>query len=475
MSRPRRERRPVSLAQHELFVSAESGRTTSSAAAPDLFREVSSFPPFNVIENGELFSLSLSNKTANLTHGLHRFAAKYISRIPAWVLDEFATKDTVVLDPFCGSGTTLVEALSRCKMSIGIDCDPLACMIASAKTSDVGYSRIQELGEQVRRSWQEPAGKLHAPMPGVVNFGHWFSERAWGDLQSLFATISGLDCTQSERDFLLCVFSSIIRYVSNADDQTQKTYVSGTLKKHPPDVMRTFWKAFARAVIGLKELDVFRLREAKVRVERGDATNIQLPPGSVDLVVTSPPYLDSVDYMYNFMLEYFWMGGLLGVPDRQTFNQMRRSATGAKNPLDRRPSHLPSCLDDLIQEGDIPPSRISASRAYCVSMAQHFRSAARVMKRNAHYVLVVGNSKTGKGVLPIHDSLIRLAADAGFAFQKAFAYRIRRHYMKFPRAGRGGIITMDWIIVLKNTQERVRYPNRLPLPNFTLRGDEVAN
>ena len=57
----------------------------------------------------------------------------------------------------------------------------------------------------------------------------------------------------------------------------------------------------------------------------------------------------------------------------------------------------------------------------------------------------------------------------------AFAYRIRRHYMKFPRGGRGGIITMDWIIVLKNTQGRIHYPARLPLPNVTLRADEVAN
>ena len=464
----------MSLAQLELFAPLETDRT-STVSAPELFREVSSFPPFETIANGELFSLSLSSKNASLTHGLHRFAAKYISRIPAWVLEQFASKNDVVLDPFCGSGTTLVEALLRCKLSIGIDCDPMACLISSAKTSDVTHARIHTLGQQIRRTWRSPASELHAPMPGVVNFGHWFSESAWGDLQSLFATISGLCCTQEERDFLLCTFSSILRYVSNADDQTQKTYVSGTLKKTPPEVAPTFWRAFAKALTALRELERVRLPEARAKVIRGDAADIQLPSASVDLVITSPPYLDSVDYMYNFMLEYFWLGPLLGVPDRKTFNQMRRSPTGAKNPVDRNIRHLPSYLADLISEKDIAASRISATRAYCASMAQHFRSAAKVMKKNAPYVLVVGNSKTGKGILPIHDSLIRLAADAGFAFQKAFAYRIRRHYMKFPRAGRGGIITMDWVIVLKNTGERAAYPDRLPLPDFTLRGDEVAN
>src|SRR5437660_12612212 len=109
---------------------------------------------------------------------------------------------------------------------------------------------------------------------------------------------------------------------------------------------------------------------------------------------------------------------------------MRRSPTGAKNPVERNVRQLPSCLADLISEEDIPASRISATRVYCASMAQHFRSAAKVMKKDAPYVLVIGNSRTGKGVLPIHDSLIRLAGEAGFVFQKAFAYRIRRHYMK---------------------------------------------
>lgn len=439
------------------------------------FREVPCFPAFSEIGNGELFSLSLSNKAANLTHGLHRFPAKYIPRIPAWAMGEFANRGDVILDPFCGSGTTLVEALSRSSQAVGIDLDPLACMITRAKTSALHPSRIEALGTELRRSWHGRAQQLYPPMPGLINFSHWFSENTWGHLQSLMAALIALDCTSEERDFFLCVFSSIIRRVSNADDQTQKTYVSGTLKKNPPDVVEAFWRAFERALAGAKELAFLRFPEARTTVINGDASNIQLPNRSVDLIVTSPPYLDSVDYMYNFMLEYFWLGPLLGVEDRQTFNKMRRGVIGAKKPIGAQPPPLPSCLHDLISEDDIIPHRISAVRAYCENMAKHFVSAAKVMKPNAYYVLVIGNSQTKKGVLPIHDSLIRLAADAGLAFEKAFAYRVRRHYMKFPRAGRGGIITMDWVIALRNTQQRAPYPERLPLPDFTLGHDEVSN
>jgi DNA modification methylase len=455
----------------ELVEPAEGPREHASK----LFNEVAQFPAFKNIKNGDLFSLSLANKTSARTHGFHRFPAKYIPRVPAWALDQFAASDSVVLDPFCGSGTTLVEALSHTRQVIGLDCDPLACLISRAKTTAVSPSRVQELAANLRRNWSKTVTEMKPPMDGVVNFGHWFSSTSWGCLQELFTAITTMDCTDEEQTFFLCLFSSILRWVSNADDQTQKTYVSGTLKKSPPEVAPTFWKALEKATNGLDELSKVRLDGATSTVLRGSATDIPLPDGSVDLIVTSPPYLDSVDYMYNFMLEYFWLGPLLGVPDRKVFNSMRRNVTGAKNPLQLETLPLAPCLSDLICESEISSGRVSAMRAYCDNMSRHFESASRVLKRDGLYVLVIGNSQSTQGALPIHDSLIRLAAEAGFTFQKAFAYRIRRHYMKFPRAGRGGIITMDWVITLKNTQRKVQYPKRLPMPAFTLGHGEVAN
>ena len=440
-----------------------------------LFREVPSFPPFDEIANGELFALGLSNKTTGFTHGMHRFPAKYIPQIPGWVMDQFAKPGDVVLDPFCGSGTTLVEGLLRSRKTIGVDCDPLACMISRAKTAAVCPGRMRGLRSELGRAWKQPATHLVPPMPDLSNFDHWFSRSAWGNLQSLLASAVDLDASAEELTFLLCVFSSILRSVSNADDQTQKTYVSGTLQKNPPEVESTFYKALEKALSGLEELTVLRRESAEAIVIQGDATDIQLPTHSVDLIVTSPPYLDSVDYMYNFMLEYFWLGPLLGVKDRQKFNQMRRNVTGAKNPLCKTAPELPQSLSDLISEAEISPRRVAATRAYCENMARHFQSAAKTLKLGGYYFLVIGNSQTRKDVLPMHDSMIRLAADAGLIFEKAFGYRIRRHYMKFPRAGRGGIITMDWVIALRNMQIHAPYPARLPLPNFTLRHDEVAN
>ena len=197
--------------------------TTSGAKRldPDHFQEVLRIPPLDEIKDGDLFTLSLSNKTNTLTHGLHRFAAKFIPQIPAWALDNFAHEDSVVLDPFMGSGTTLVEGTTRAGTYIGVDIDPLARFIAGAKTVKVDHNRVIELGDEIRMLWSKPAATLQPPMPDIQNFDHWFEIEQWGWLQSLREVILVLEGSDAERNFLLAVFSSCLRRVSRADDQSQ--------------------------------------------------------------------------------------------------------------------------------------------------------------------------------------------------------------------------------------------------------------
>lgn len=437
------------------------------------FREVVTLPTFGDIDHGELFALSLSNNTTNFTHGLHRFAAKYIPQVPAWALDNFGDRDSVIVDPFMGCGTTLVEGLTRGGTNVGIDIDPLARFIARAKTTTADHERIRELAQELEARWVAPATRLRTPMPDIENFGHWFSPSQWGWLQSLRDAILELDCTDDERHFLLAVFSSTLRWTSNADDQSQKTYVSGTLLKDPPPVQDVFWRFLGRAIEGLADLNRKRHSEAKVVIpESADATALGLGSESVDLAVTSPPYLDSVDYPYNMMLEYFWLGPLLGVPDRRSFNALRRRPIGAKNPEER--IVLPPSIDGLIKLDLMPPARRVAASTYFSLMGQHFDEVTRTLKPGARYVFVVGNSQTRLDVVPLHEALVQLAAAAGLELERAFGYRIRRHYMKFPRNGRGGIILIDWVLVLRKQQSRKK-AGTLPLQWLALAPSAVAH
>ncbi len=437
------------------------------------FEEVDTFPALDDIDHGQLFALSLSGTTTAFTHGLHRFAAKFVPQVPAWALDTFGGRGAVVLDPFMGSGPTQVEGVVRGGTSIGVDIDPLARFIAGAKVRPVDHERIDELGRLLGERWRAPATERHRPMPDVANFAHWFGETQWGWLQSLWDSIGALDCDDDERDFLLVVFSSVLRWVSNADDQSQKTYVSGTLPKTSPAVPDVFWRFLRRAVDGLADLNRKRHSEALAVIpDDADATQLRLAPGSVDLAVTSPPYLDSVDYPYNMMLEYFWLGPRLGVPDRKAFNALRRRPVGAKIPAER--VDLPPALAGVVSLAAMPPSRRVAATTYFGLMERHFSEMARVLRPGARYVFVVGNSQTTSDMIPLHDALVGLAAAAGLGLERAFGYRIRRHYMKFPRSGRGGIILIDWVLVLRRETSAAGPPTALPRHWVTLAPEAVA-
>jgi hypothetical protein len=437
------------------------------------WRDVEVFPAASDIAFGELFSFKLTNNTNTLTHGLHRFPAKFIPQIPAWALSQFSPTGRV-LDPFMGSGTALVEGLVSGAQTIGVDIDPLAKLIAIAKSGEAQSDELHSMTLELRKRWRSPMRHLTPPMPDIGNFGHWFPRETWGWLQALLGLITRLQCSEEARRFLLVVFSSILRRVSFADDQTQKTYVSGTLKKDPPEPRGVFWRALSRAIAGLTELEARRHSESTASVAtRGDACSLPATNGSVDLIVTSPPYLDSVDYMYNMMLEYFWLGPILGVPTRGAFNRMRREGIGAKNPTGDPVESSP--VDDLLQIAGLSASRKRAARAYFDGMNRHFQEASRVLVHGGRHVMVVGNSSTSRGVLPVHEGLVRLAHGAGLTVETIFGYRVRRHYMKFPRSGRGGIILLDWIVVLRNLRSQNSSFVELPRPWLTLEPHAVAN
>jgi hypothetical protein len=130
----------------------------------------------------------------------------------------------------------------------------------------------------------------------------------------------------------------------------------------------------------------------------------------------------------------------------------------------------------MVCQEKIPSYRRAAVIKYFYEMEKHFKEASRVLKPEARYILVVGNSQSSNGIMPVHDCLTRLAAQFGLKIEKAFAYRIRRHYMKFPRKGRGGIILMDWVIILQKTNNILNYEGQvLPIPDISIGENEVAH
>jgi hypothetical protein len=83
--------------------------------------------------------------TKYYTHGYHPYSSKYIPQIPNRLISTFSERNDLILDPFLGSGTTLVESKVLSRNAVGVDINPLACLISRVKTTVISKTTVREI------------------------------------------------------------------------------------------------------------------------------------------------------------------------------------------------------------------------------------------------------------------------------------------------------------------------------------------
>lgn len=393
-------------------------------------------------------------RTTEFTHTIHRFPGKFVPQVARELLLLVgATDKTLIADPFCGSGTSLVEASLLGVPSIGVDFDPLAVLICKTKT--VGLS-VQQLNE-VRKCWVGKIGVENYDdlTDAVPNLHHWFKPEIAKQLEFIKRKALRIE-DDAVRLFSLIVFSSILRRVSNADDQTQKTYVSGTLKKTPPMPDELFPAFLDRAVRGMESYSMHS--RAPVIVQRDDARNWHSTK-KVDGIITSPPYIDSIDYVYNQMLEYFWLYEFLGLASVDEIRELRRKPVGFRRvEIDAGLGHLAkisplaaALLEPLLAKiNAVSKKEAQNVIGYFEDFANHVKAAKQSMQQGSIYALVIGESYIRGVTVPTPTILSAIFEAYGFENLGSCSYVIKRHYMKFPRRSNSGKINIDHVCCFKN-------------------------
>lgn len=397
---------------------------------------------------GDRLEIPESIGTIAFTHGLHRFPGKFIPQIPQYIFKTYLHPKSRVLDPFCGSGTTLVEAILNGRGCVGYDIDPLSILIVKGKIHPLSTSDLLELSERLGRvPWKTEKTEL---IPVVSNLGHWFSDEAIVQLSSLKSVCLGFE--GAKRNFALVLFSSIIRRVSNADDQTQKTYVSHTHKKTPPLPRELFPIMLRRAIDKMTAFGktVTLPTDCEVRLHDSRAS---FADTRFDDVVTSPPYIDSIDYVYNQMLEYFWLLPELGLKSQDDFRALRKRPMGMVKSADDLPKiveeRLPEIrkICDKIESQSIKESQ--AVKTFFRDYAQHVAAVSSAQKKKGVYAAVVASSLIRGQIVPTPDALVAIHESFGYELEDRFSYGIKRHYMKFPRRHNSSKIIEDNVLVFR--------------------------
>lgn len=234
---------------------------------------------------------------------IHPYPARFISEIPDTLIKELMRgKKSLVFDPFCGSGTTLVAAQKNGLKSVGVDLNPIACLLSRVKTSQLPDDFLilaNSIKEKAKDAYNDDV-----TVPDIPNLGHWFKKDIQIAISTLLQEINKVT-NKYNSDLLRLSLSSIIVRVSNQESDTryaaiEKNYTSD-------DVYDAFLKACKKAnqaLTGRNNVDkeAFVIEQDILTIEKDQI------PGKVGLVVTSPPYPNAYEYWLYHKYRMWWLG-----------------------------------------------------------------------------------------------------------------------------------------------------------------------
>ncbi len=356
-------------------------------------------------------------ETTYATHNIHAFAAKFPPQLPRLFIEGLTEPGEVVLDPMVGSGTTLIEALLLGRVGVGFDLDPLAILISRVKITRLDPHRILKAGHETLQKAQEliescslePEDELRARYSEkVVEFLHyWFTEQSRRELLSLLIAIERCP-SNLIRDLLRVLFSSIIITKSGGVSLARDLAHSRPhrdLKKQPKSALAAFRERLTKVV---RDYEALRLATGRAFAFHGDARALPMKDETVDLIVTSPPYANAIDYVRAHKFSLFWLGYTV-----EELQALRRKTIGAEVP--REVFLSSSTIRETIRAvRERDPRKAGILAHYFQSMEAAIREMYRVLRPGKAAILVVGPS-TARGIhVPTPQALAEIGESVGF-------------------------------------------------------------
>lgn len=425
---------------------------------------------------------------ARLTHQVFRFPAKFHAPVVRQLISDYTEPGQRLLDPFCGSGTLMVEASISGRHAVGFDVDPLAVLVANAKSRAVSMRSLRRAAEALLeqiagmarpaeeyRQRLTPADDIteeefatevrELELPEIPRLEFWFRRYVITDLARIRDAVNALRVEPRVRDVLRVVFASIIRSASNADPvpvsglERTRHFRERDEAGRMIDVFTLFERKLKRALEDVATYLAHRDPKSQCRAGAGDATG-PLPlrrDEDVHAAISSPPYHGAVDYYRRHQLEMFWLGLTASQRDRLSLldRYLGRPHVPQKHRfvLNTSLSTWPGaahCEAEIRREA---PRRADEFRHYCVGMGRAFARLGDVLPPGSPAVFVVGRSSWNGASLD-SSALLAELGNGIFALEDELWYPVRNRHMSYGRRN-GANIDREFVLVFRRTKGRL--------------------
>jgi len=413
------------------------------------------------------------NNKERYTHLIHSYPAKLLCNIPYYFLsntEEFCPANGIVLDPFCGTGTVLLEAALSGRKAWGADANPLAVLISRVKTTYISKEvLLKELSTVLNRAERS---RDACQADGMID--GWFSESTITQLYRLQLSIEKIE-DEKRKDFFLLCLSNLIKKVSYADPTiavpvhlNPQRFAEGSERR----------KTASFRLETLKAIDVYDKYESICRlnidristlkgVERKnwaeivsiDARHLTrhitkdavIPNDTVDLILTSPPYAGAQKYIRASRLNLYW----LGIKDAAEIRNINDKNIGRedyhKKVYEKEYKTGIDAADKVLDELYLRGKRERACivGTYLNEMKLALDESYRVLKPGGHMIIVIGNNTVCGLSFNTQDYLTSYLQSIGMHLEFKLIDDIKSYGLMTKRNKTANTITSEWILVLK--------------------------
>ncbi len=414
-------------------------------------------------ESGDWDYATANTKTE--THCFHTYPAMMIPQVARRLINMLGRCGMTLLDPFCGSGTTLVEARMARLNAWGVDINPLALLIARAKTTLLDITLLQRHALCLLDSFEQDCQRIrkdpeYAPIPTFFNLDYWFKPSVSRQLSALRQRILAIQ-DPAVCEFFRVPFSETVREASYTRNSEFKLFrmPEDKLAEYNPDVGTMFFSKVARNLRGMAQLAQQAKGSTWVKVLQEDTCHLtSVPSNSIDLVVTSPPYGDSrttVAYGQFSRLSLQWLG--LSWEEVRSIDS--RLLGGRRVVTLADAEHTPTLRKILNRVAKEDEKRALDVANFYYDFVQCLNQLCRVCKLEAKACFVVGNRTVKRVPIPTDCILIEIAERCGFEYIDRFYRNIPNKRMPHKNSPSnvpgdlGKTITQEHIIVLKKVGE----------------------
>lgn len=368
--------------------------------------------------------------TKKMTHCFHSYPAMMIPQIAERLLNKYGQKTKKLFDPYCGTGTSLVEANIKNIEAIGTDLNPLARLIAKTKTTILDIQLLdlylRDFNDMIFAYRFGVKNNLNSiVLPNFDNINFWFNKSSKIKLAFIKSFIDNIK-QEDIKNFFLTAFSETVRESSlTKKGEFKLIRIPPKIREtYDPDSFGLILSKLERNKKGLKEFMEAKINSSNTSIY--DFNTVSSVPDniveneSIDIIVTSPPYGDSkttVAYGQYSRLANQWMG----INNASSVDNKLMGGVKHTENIVTNSKHLTDTLNKI---SDSDYKRAKEVESFFIDYKKSIDNVSKTIKKDGFACYVVGN-RTVKGVnIPMDEVTKYFFTENGFEYKETIVRNI---------------------------------------------------